>query len=248
MLIKEIPIFFNSFVKRKPFLDVCFYFQKKYFSTNNLYLTIEQNDIELKEKIDVNLLTYNDIEKTSDLDHECHSRYYRHYYSLNYFKSQGHKYFMNCMDDGWINSINWEQLNKSFKYLEDNNADRIDLCGPQILYSLIPIDEDVSLIDPNNTITWYLTNQCSIWKIDTLLKIYEILGPVTDWEVEYNGSNVARDIQCKFLTFNTPVIDNLGINQRKVGINEQGKKLLLEYCKNYQLDFNTELEKFNKFI
>lgn len=245
-MIQTIPIFFNSFSKRKPFLDVCFYFHKKYFPSDNIYLTLDQDDIEIKNKL--NLLIYDNIPKTSDLDHECHSRYYRHYYSLHYFKDKGHDYVMNCMDDGWINSINWDKLNKSIKYIEDNNADRIDLCGPQVLYPCIPIDEDVSLIDPNNDITWYLTNQCSIWKIDTLIKIYDLLGPVTDWEVEKIGSDVARNMNCKFLTFNTPVIDNLGVNQRSIGINEQGRKLLLEYCIDNNLEYNIELEKFNKFI
>jgi hypothetical protein len=245
-MIQTIPIFFNSFSKRKPFLDVCFYFHKKYFPSNNIYLTLDQDDIEIKNKL--NLLIYDNIPKTSELDHECHSRYHRHYYSLHYFKDKGHNYVMNCMDDGWINSINWDKLNKSINYIKDNNADRIDLCGPQVLYPCIPIDEDVSLIDPNNNITWYLTNQCSIWKIDTLIKIYDLLGPVTDWEVEKIGSDIARNINCKFLTFNTPVIDNLGVNQRTVGINDQGKKLLLEYCTDNNLNYNTELEKFNKFI
>ena len=163
---------------------------------------------------------------------------------MHHFKDLGFEYMMNLTDDGWITDVNWEQLYKSVDYIEEQNADRIDICGPQISYTCLPIDEHISLIDPNNDVKWYLTNQCSIWKIDSLLKIYEQLGPVTDWQVEVVGSDIARDLNCKFLTFNTPVIDNFGVNQRNVGLNDNGKKLLGEYCKQNNLDY---AEEFNKF-
>jgi hypothetical protein len=43
-------------------------------------------------------------------------------------------------------------------------------------------------------------------------------------------------------------MDNIGINQRKVGFSEKGRNLLQEYCTDKNLDFNTELEKFKQFI
>jgi len=248
---KEIvPAFLNTFAKRQPFIDVYFHFHNKHFFDRPefpFYLAIDNKDYFLEQE-GLNILTYEDTPTSSEELHECVSRYWRHLYTLNYFKEQGYKYIMNCMDDGWISSINWDKLYTGVDYIEANNADRIDICGPQILYPCIPIDDHVSLIDPNNDITWYVTNQCSIWKIDSLISIYENLGPVTDWEVEKIGSDVARRLGCKFLTFNYPVIDNLGINQRKVGFSKKGIKLLQEYCTDKNLDFNTELEKFKRFI
>ena len=245
----KIPALLNTFAKRELFLNKYFYFYNKHFGDKPefpFYISIDDDSV-IKQR-NTNILTYENTPTSSDELHECVSRYYRHLYTMHYFKEQGFKYMMNLMDDGWIESVNWEQLYKSVDYIEENNADRIDICGPQILYTCLPIDEHVSLIDPNNDITWYVTNQCSIWKIDSLLKIYEHLGPVTDWQVEMIGSDVARSLNCKFLTFNTPVIDNLGVNQRKVGLSDKGKKLLKEYCEGNNLDYNEEFNKFNKFI
>ena len=84
----NIPLLFNSFIKRKPFLDVCFYFYKQYFN-NDIYLTIDDSKYEYHG---INILTYDNIPKTSDNLHECHSRYYRHYFTLNYFLNQGIDY------------------------------------------------------------------------------------------------------------------------------------------------------------
>lgn len=245
-----IPAFLNTFAKRQPFIDVYFHFHNKHFFNRPefpFYLAIDNKDYFLEQE-GLNILTYEDTPTSSEELHECVSRYWRHVYTLNYFKSLGHKYVMNCMDDGWISLIDWDRLYMATQYIEDHNADRIDICGPQILYNCIPIDENVSLVDPNNDITWYVTNQCSIWKVDSLLSIYDTLGPVTDWEVEKIGSDVARQLKCKFLTFNSPVMDNIGINQRKVGFSEKGRNLLQEYCTDKNLDFNTELEKFKQFI
>lgn len=240
----NIPFFFNSFVKRKPFLDVCFYYYKKYFN-NEIILTLDTEDYDGKG---ITILTYDNIPKTSDLLHECHSRYYRHYYTLEYFLSSGHEYFINCMDDGWIKKVDYDRFNQSLDILKRTGADRIDLCGPQPDYGLIPVEEGVSLVDKNNYLPWYLTNQCSLWKTESLIKVYKTLGPATDWEVEKLGSDVARNLDCRFLTFNTPVIDNMGLNQRKVGLSIEGKQLLEEYCNINSLNYTEELNKFNAFI
>lgn len=245
----KIPALLNTFAKREVFLNTYFHFYNKHFGDKPefpFYITIDNDEV-IKQK-NTNILLYENTPTSSHELHECVSRYYRHLYTMHYFKSQGFEYMMNLMDDGWIEYVNWEQLYKSIDYIKNNNADRIDICGPQLLYPLIKIDEHVSLINPNNTITWYVTNQCSIWKIDSLLKIYEELGPVTDWQVEMVGSDVARNLNCKFLTFNNPVIDNQGVNQRKVGLSNKGKKLLKEYCEGNNLDYNEEYNKFIKFI
>jgi hypothetical protein len=248
MIVSKIPFLFNSFEKRKPFLDVCFFYYKKYFSDIKIYLTTDQ-DIDSTGWENIDILTYSTIEKTSNLFHECHSRFYRHYYTLNYFIDIGEKYVVNCMDDGWIcGTIDYDLLNDSINYLENNNANRIDICGPQPEYKCIPIDEHVSVVDADNNLQWYLTNQCSIWKTETLLEIYKELGPVSDWQVEKYGSDICRKNGYKFLTFNNPIIDNSGVFQRNVGLHDVGKKLLMEYCNNQNLNYNTELEKFNKFI
>jgi hypothetical protein len=211
-----------------------------------LYLTIDE-DYGI-QNTNVTTMLYNDIQTSSEYMHECVSRYHRHLHSLKYFKSKNYKYVINAMDDGWIENINWLDLNNSVNYLNEFNADRIDLCGPQPLYQLITLNEKISLIDSNNTLQWYLTNQCSLWKIDTLINIYEILGPKSDWEVEKIGSDIARQLQCKFLTFNVPAITNQGVFQRKVGMYERGKKLLIEYCNDKNLNFEKISNEFNKFI
>lgn len=243
---KNIPLLFNSFLKRKPFIDVCFFFYKKYFPNIQIYLTLD-NSYDIKES-NINILTYENIPSTSDLMYECHSRYYRHYYTLHYLKSLNFKYVVNCMDDGWIQNINKSDLDLSINYIEQHSADRIDLCGPQPEYKCLGIDEKVSLINSNNSLPWYLTNQCSIWRVETLLNIYEELGPVADWQVEKIGSDISRNNNYKFLTFNNPVIDNIGCFQRTVGLSEDGKRLLKEYCSFNNLNYSEELNKFNQFI
>lgn len=245
MILNNIPILFNSFSKRKPFIDVCMHYYKRYLPEASIYLTID-NEIDLDYKI--NLLTYDNIPTTSEYTYKCHSRYYRHYYTLHYLKSIGYTYVMNCMDDGWITSVDFEKLNRSIDYIINNKADRIDLTGPQIEYDCLYLDDYVSIVNPNNDLQWYLTNQCSIWKIDSLLKIYDILGPVADWEVEKIGSDVSRYIGCKFLTFNTPVIDNLGLFQRTVGLYDKGKFLLEKYCIENNMNYEIKLKQFNSFL
>ena len=223
-----VPLLFNSYLRRKPFMDVCFFFYKKYIPNAKIYLTLDNDDYNIKG-LDVNILTYDNISKTSDYLHECHSRYYRHYFTLKYFLNQGINYIINCMDDGWIQKINREKFNQLIIHLEKYNADRIDLCGPQPEYKLENIENDLYYINPKNTLPWYLTNQCSMWKVNSLLKIYEILGPSADTEVERVGSEISRNLNFKFLTFDSPVIETGGF-QRNVGLSPLGKKLLEQYC------------------
>ena len=246
-MIGNIPLLFNSYLRRKPFIDICFFFYKKYLPEAKIYLTLDDSNYDTKES-NTNILTYDSISRTSHHLYECHSRYYRHYFTLNYLKTLGYKYVMNCMDDGWINKINYNTFNKSIQLLEKNNADRIDICGPQPNYDLIKINDDISLINKNNNLPWYLTNQCSIWKIEILFKIYEILGPSADTEVESRGSEIARNLNLKFLTFNVPVIDNAGCFRRTIGLSEEGKELLKQYCKENNFDYNRKLNEFNSFI
>jgi len=248
MNINNIPVFLNTFVKRKPFLDINFFYYEKYFPQSTIFLALDKDEYYIESNLNINILTYDDIPTTSYLMHECHSRYYRHLFSLKYLESKGYEYVMNYMDDGWVNSVDWEKLNKSISYLNDNNADRIDLCGPQLHYPLIFINDDISFINPNNDITWYQSNQCAIWKIKSLIKIYEILGPDSDTEVERRGSEVARQLKCKFLTFNSPVIDNEGWFQRKVGFKGKGKELLKYYCEETNNNFKKKITELEKFI
>lgn len=244
-MLNKVPLLFNSFSKRKPFIDVCMHYYKNYLPEANIYLTLD-NEVDLTYKI--NLLTYDNIPTTSEYTYKCHSRYYRHYYTLHYLKNEGYDYVMNCMDDGWIVNVDLEKLFTSIDYIQNNNADRIDLTGPQTQYECLYLDDYVSTINPNNDLQWYLTNQCSIWKIDSLLKIYDILGPVEDWEVEKIGSEVSRQIGCKFLTFNNPVIDNNGCFQRTVGLNDVGKNLLKMYCIENRIEYESKIKEFNLFL
>ena len=243
---KNIPFLFNSFAKRKHFIDVCFHFYGKYFSDRNFYLTIDDKNFHIDESLNINILHYDTIQSTSEHHFQCLSRYYRQLNSLNYLKSIGYVYVTSCMDDGWIDGdkINWDSYGKCLTYLQEYNVDRIDLCGPQPRYNLIKIKNDLNMVDSNNDLPWYLTNQCSIWKIDSLLTIYKILGPVSDCDVERQGSEISRRLQYKFLTFDNQILGNDGVFQRTVGFNHTGIKLLKEYCYTKNLDYNEEIKKF----
>lgn len=245
--IENIPILFNSFIKRKHFLDICLYFYGHYFPKNEIYLTLDEENYTNKNT-SFTLLTYPKTEKTSEEMHLDLSRFYRHYYTLNYFKDKGYKYIMNCMDDGWIGMLVENDLNKSIEYLEEYKADRIDLCGPQPEYQLDYVKDNLYIVNSNNTLPWYLTNQCAIWNINSLIQIYEKLGPSSDCDVEKYGSELCRQLNYKFLTFKNSPLDNDGVFQRNVGLKEKGIILLKEYCKQNKINYDEELQKFNKFI
>lgn len=241
-MIENIPILFNSFIKRKHFLDVCLYFYNHYFPKNEIYLTLDDENYE--SQIPLNILTYPETEKTSEEMHLDLSRFYRHYYTLDYFKNKGYKYVMNCLDDGWIGTLIENDLNKGIKHLEEHNADRIDLCGPQPEYQLDYISDNLYVVNPNNILPWYLTNQCAIWKTDSLLNIYKILGPSSDCDIEKYGSELSRQLKYKFLTFKNSPLDNEGVFQRDIGLKEKGITLLKTYCEQNKIDYNKELQKF----
>lgn len=246
-VINEIPLLFNSYLRRKPFMDVCFFFYKKHLPNVKIYLTLDNDNYDVKG-LNIDILTYDDIPTTSTVMHECHSWYYRHYFTLNYLKSLGHKYSINCMDDGWVGNVSWEEFNKMVDYIEEHNADRIDLCGPQPNYELKHINNNLYYVNPENSLPWYLTNQCSMWKIDSLLKIYETIGPVADPAIELYGSEVARRLNYKFLTFPFSLFNNSGVFTRTVGIDNRGLELLKQYCEENNFNYNEKLNEFNQFI
>jgi hypothetical protein len=241
------PILINSYKTRKPFIDVCLFYLNKFFADNEIYLVLDEEISDFKDVKNLNILTYDTIERTSADLRECHSRYYRHYYTLKYFESLNVKYVVNYMDDGWIGYISYNLINKAIDYLNQSNFDRIDLCGPLRDYKLQYINEDISYIVPTDCV-WYFHNQCAIWKVDTLIKIYEALGPVSDPNLERYGSSLCKNMDFKFLTFNYNAINNEGCFQRTVGFNERGVELLNLYCKNTDKNFGEEFLKFNQFI
>jgi len=241
------PILINSYSARKPFIDICLFYINKFFPDNEIYLTVDDNNLNFENYKNLNILTYDTIERTSELLHECHSRYYRHYYTLKYFESLNFKYVINYTDDGWIETVNYNLINKAINYLDESNFDRLDLCGPLLDYKLQYINEDISIVIPTDC-TWYFHNQCAVWRIDTLIKIYETIGSVSDPHLERFGSELSKNIGCKFMTFNYHAINNEGCFQRTVGFNKRGVSLLNLYCSETNKDFNEELIKFNKFI
>ena len=241
--IENIPILFNSFVKRKHFLDVCLYFYGHYFPKNEIYLALDNEDY-TNNNTSLTILTYPEVKKTSEQTHNDLSWFYRHYFSLEYLKSLGYKYSLNSLDDNWIGTVVKEDLDKCIEYLEEHNADRIDLCGPQPEYQLDYVKDNLYIVNSNNTLPWYLTNQCAIWKIDSLLNIYKTLGPVSDCDIEKYGSELSRQLKYKFLTFNYSLLDNDGVFQRNVGLKEKGINLLKTYCEQNKIDYNGELQKF----
>jgi hypothetical protein len=240
-----IPFLLNTFKEREQFVKVFEHYFYKHINKleYKLYIVIDG-----EINTDSNLVVYNDLLRTSNDNHLCHSRYERHVKTLNSFKSDGYDYVINCLDDSWIQNIVWEKFEKSIDFLILNNADRIDLCGPQYQYEVEIIDSDVSLIKPTNEISWYFSNQCALWKIDSLLKIYNQMGVVSDIDVEKIGSNIAFQYNYKFITFNNPAIYSWNVFNRYTGLNDDGKKLLKEYSENNDLIYLNELNNINKNI
>lgn len=242
------PILINSYSDRMPFINICLYFLHKWLPQLDIYLTIDSDEnfnYELHKNS--NVLIYDNIIRTSTNLAECHSRYYRHYYTLKYFKSIGFEYVINYMDDGWIEGLNFDMFNQSVNYLEKYKADRIDLCGPLLQYELEKINDDISLVIPTDC-TWYFHNQCATWRIDTLIDVYEKLGPVSDPNLERYGSEISRINNHRFITFNKYAINNEGCFQRTVGFNERGVRLLTKYCNETAAAFEDKRTEFNKFI
>lgn len=245
----KIPLLLNTFSHRFIFLDLFFYYYKKNFTLGwPLYLTTNEETYISKETLQIELLYYENIKETSTKLHETHSRYFRHYYTLKYLKEIGHTYIFNYLDDAWMKEIDTVAFDNIHKYLEQFDADRIDITGPEPLYKLIPLNSDVSVIDKNQTITWYHTNQPAIWKIDSLLRIYEALGPCADTALERYGSDYCRENNYTFLCHNRILLKHKGVFQRNVGFTADGVEMLKEYCISKSLNYTNVINKFNVFL
>jgi hypothetical protein len=236
-----VPFLLNTFAERSHFINVFEYYYNKNINKEICFLTIAiDKQIDTTSSISI----YPDIQRSSDKLHECTSRYERHVQTLQYLRKLGYEFVVNCLDDGWITKVDWMRFDDAFSYLNNNDADRIDLCGVQSGYEIEPIDSVVSLIKPSSNVMWYVSNQCAIWKIDSLLNLYEAIGKVFDVDVEKKGSEVARQLKFKFLTFNEVVIDCPNVFNRIIGLNDYGEKLLMSYCENNNLDYKSELKKY----
>ncbi len=241
-IINESCFLISTFDAREKFLDPFFYYYKKFIGSEfRIYLAKEEKEYRCKEGINIKQLNYNFPHTSKNLGY-CNSWGSRLKSALGIIKNDGYKYVIFICDDGWIKSLSLDKFNTVIDKIEKYNADRIQLIGSSEGYILEPLDSEISLISPRSDVPWYLNHQASIWKIDSLDQL--VLESDCATTSERDGSQRSKELKCRFLTFNEPVLDSIGVNHSSGGMYVWGQKMLRQFCVERNLNYEECSKKF----
>jgi hypothetical protein len=247
LLKKETCIFLNSYDEREIFLDIFFYQLQKYINYIPIYLIKGPKKYTSKES-NLNITVINTdygtpLNKNFLYDNNWGYRYIE---GLNILKNKGYKYVIRFDDDGFIQDIDNNLFNDSILELMNlENLDRIQLYGPDPSNELTPINNEYSLISKNGNYGHYVTNQCSLWNIESCFKI--IHENINACSIEGTGSSIARQTNMRFACPNQSIITGYGLNRVDLGLENKGLNIVKEYCDHYNLNYEEILLKIKNW-
>jgi hypothetical protein len=239
-------IFLNSYDEREIFLDIFLHQLQKYITNIPIFIIKGSKIYKSREtNLNINVINTNyksPIDKNFLYDLNWG---YRYIDGIKFLKENNYKYVIRFDDDGFIQNIDSALFNDDIIHvLENTKADRLQLYGPDPHNVLLPIDSNYSEISPEGHYGHYITNQCSLWNIDSCFKITH--QGLNACSIEGEGSNIARKIGMKCITFNTPIITGHGLNSWDKGYTD-GNNIVKNYCDFYNLDYNQVLLKIKNW-